>query len=103
MNAKPPAAPRDLGPAGKRLWKVIAGRYIIEPHHEPLLLQACRAADTAEDCGARIKAEGLTVANARGEVRAHPLLSVQRDAQRVMGYTLRVLGVRDEEPRRPRG
>lgn len=99
---KAPPCPRDLGQAGRKLWKAVTGRYQIEAHHEGLLLQAARAADTAESARVQIEAEGLTVKNNRGELRAHPLLAVQRDAQRVLGYLLKTLGIRDDSgPHRP--
>ena len=43
-----PYSPRDLGPAGRRLWRQVVDHYELEPGARALLVEACRSADLCE-------------------------------------------------------
>lgn len=99
-NAEAP--PKSLGKPGCEFWQSVTEQFHILPHHRPLLEQACRCLDRAEEIRGQIESEGLTIRSAKGEVRPHPLLVAERDIRRTYGYLLRVLGLSDQEkPQKP--
>jgi phage terminase small subunit len=65
------------------------------------LSQAAEAADLIAQCRDAVEAEGLTTVDRYGQVRQHPLLTVQRDARNVLLRALRQLGLDDPPPRVP--
>lgn len=91
-----PKAPPDLGTAGAAYWKAVSSAYAVEPHHVALLEQACRALDRAEDARAAILRDGSTY-SVKGEPRAHPMITVERDSRRVFGYLSRLLALKDSD------
>jgi phage terminase small subunit len=66
-----------------------------------LLRRLCEASDVADEARARLAVDGLVAANRFGEIRQHPLVSVERDARLAiarLARELRLLEPRDEGP-----
>lgn len=58
-----------------------------------LLVEAARALDRAEDAREVLKREGLTVLNSRGQVVAHPCVSIERDSRTLFARLARDLNL----------
>lgn len=83
-------APPHLGPDGKQLWARLIRDFEINDGAGLQLLQvAAEAADRAATCRKAI--DGLTVKDARGSLKPHPLLAVERDARAQQISALRAL------------
>jgi P27 family predicted phage terminase small subunit len=67
----------------------------LEEHHIKLLQLACEAWDRAQGARAVVAKQGLTVTNARGDVKAHPLIAVERDARTLFARLIRELDLDD--------
>ena len=75
-------APKTLIPEAKAWWKKILSEYQIDDEVGLLLLQtALEAFGTMRCCDEQIKSDGLTVLDRFEQRKAHPLLTVQRDAR----------------------
>jgi len=93
-----PAAPAHLGDAGRLLWQEIQAQYqIADAGGRALLQQAAEAADRVNECREIVAAQGAVVRVKGGAPRAHPLLSVERDARAAMLRAVRFLNL-DTEP-----
>ena len=69
-----PKPPRKLGPAGESLWNLIQSEYRIEDvGGVELLMQACLAADRADELAAIIDQDGARIVTKTG-IKDHPLL-----------------------------
>src|SRR6185312_3858787 len=85
MRRKPPTSmpPRDLSADGRALWRTLNDEYTFAPGSDfTLLHQLCSAVDKVRACQRQIAREGLTVAGSTGQVRPHPLLSVEAEFRR---------------------
>jgi P27 family predicted phage terminase small subunit len=97
MKRETPPAPAHLQAPGARFWRRIAEAFQLEPYHLDLLEQACEALDRAEGARERIDADGLTVLDRFGQVKANPLCAVERDARSQFRMLYRELGVNDDD------
>jgi len=75
------------------LWDKLRGEYVLNRAQLEVLAAGLEARDRAMECRARIDAEGLTVENQRGDLRPHPLLSVERDSRAAFVHALQRLGL----------
>jgi len=85
--------PEHLGPAGRRLFRVVSDNFVLEPHHEIILLAAAEALDRSAEARARVAAEGLTVKDRFGIDRPHSLLATERDSRIAFLRALAALGL----------
>ena len=65
-------------------------RYELEHHHLRLLQLCCEAWDRGQAAREQLAKEGLTVSGAQG-VRAHPCISIERDARLAVARLVREL------------
>ncbi len=95
MNAAKP--PEGLSERAQAFWVEVVGSYVVDdaPGRE-LLLRACQAIDLADSARAVYLADGLTVTTRLGEVRAHPMVAVERDARLAIARLLRELRITEE-------
>lgn len=95
--------PLNLGKEGRKLWKCIQMSYSIEDAGGLAFLQAaCEAFDRVKDAQAQISREGMTISDRFGQMKAHPLCSVERDARSQFLQALKALNL-DIEPLRDVG
>ena len=99
LKQKPPAG---LSKATAKWWQALRDEYDIdEPAGLSLLESAARAWDRAQQARAVIDAEGLSVKDRFGQIKAHPLCTVERDSLATFRAALRDLNL-DLEPLRDR-
>ena len=93
-------APEHLSDETRDLWQRIVSDYQIDDDAGQLLLtSAMEALDRLRDCQKSIARDGVTVRGSQKQPRAHPLLSVERDARSQMLASLKALNL-DLEPLR---
>lgn len=79
------AAPRDLGSAGRRLWKSIQDEYDISDSASLAVLRSmCQTVDRLAECRQVIAKDGLTILTVSGQMRPHPLLQHEAEARRAL-------------------
>jgi len=92
--------PRHLSRDGKLLFRLVAREYEIDdPSGVRILRLACEAYDRCQAARRQIDGEGLTVKDRYGQIRPHPLLTVERDARAACLACLKALHL-DLEPLR---
>ncbi len=89
-------APAGTGPAGLRLWKAVAGQFVLDGHHLELLRAAVKVADVVHGLDELVDAEGLVVASPQG-VKIHPAVVEARAQRLVLVRLVASLGLPDEE------
>jgi len=93
-GARPPRPPAGLCPASRALWLRLQREYGITDSGGLALLElAAQAYRRLVEARGILDAQGLTITNHRGEVRAHPLVTVERDARIAVVATLKQLGL----------
>jgi P27 family predicted phage terminase small subunit len=85
--------PAGLSRSSQTLFRSIVGDYVLEAWHVRLLTEALRSLDRAEQARETISREGLTAATRLGEVKAHPLLMVERDQRAAFARMVKQLGL----------
>lgn len=91
-------APETLSPEAAGWWQRLTDDYGIEDQAGRLLLQtALESFDRMRQCQAAIKQDGPTVPDRFGQLKAHPLATVERDSRNQMLGALKALNL-DIEP-----
>lgn len=86
--------PKHLSAAAKRWYREIASEYEITDRAGLLLLtQAAEAWDRAAQCRGTIATDGITVRDKFGQIKAHPLLSCERDARAAFLHAVKHLNL----------
>lgn len=94
--------PAWLSKEAKAWWRKLIGEYQIDDEGGLLVLQtALEAFDRMRQAQAALKTEGLTVSDRFGQVKGHPLCTVERDCRAQMLSALNALNL-DLEPLRDR-
>lgn len=88
-----PVRPKDLGPAGRKLWAAIVAGWELADHEVLVLADACRQADRAAEARRLIDAEGITVESGRAGLKPHPAVAIERNAQASVVTLLRSIGI----------
>lgn len=105
---KPVKAPKHLSKSGQALWERLQNEYEIGDEAGFLLLTtAMEAGDRMREATAIIKKEGLQLPDRFGQMKAHPLTTVERDSRAAMLAALKALNLDleplNEKPGRPAG
>jgi hypothetical protein len=101
--SKPPAPPKGLGPAGKRLWRGTfraqpdGSRLELRADEMVLLAEACRLADDAEAIRGELDGEPWVVAGSKNQDVTHPLRGELHRTVGSLDRLLRTLSLPDEE------
>ena len=97
---KPPTAPKGLTAGARSFWTKLQAEYVVVDAGGLALLEvATRAFERMEQARAILKKEGVAVRDRWGQVRAHPLVVVERDARSGLLMALRNMNL-DIEPTR---
>ncbi len=72
------SAPKHLSPEMKAFWNAILRDFAPDDAGLKVLQAACEAFDAAQGAREAVAADGLTVRDRFGQVRAHPLLAEER-------------------------
>ena len=96
--------PSHLAAPTKRWFMQICETYELESHHLRLLTLACEAWDRGQQARKRIAEDGAVVPNRWGELRPHPSVGIERDAQTMFARLVRELNLDSapDESRPPR-
>lgn len=86
-------APKGLGAAGRRFWRDVTGGFILDAGELALLRQACAVLDRIDQIRDALVDAPLMVAGSTGQLRANPLLSEEREAQRLLDTLVRSLAL----------
>lgn len=91
-------APEHLSPEAKSWWESIQHEYGIDDNGGRLLLTtAMEAFDRMKAACRKVEEEGVTIKDRFDQVKAHPLLTTERDARSQMIAALKALNL-DLEP-----
>jgi P27 family predicted phage terminase small subunit len=101
-------APIHLSKDGQALWSELQHEYDISDKAGVLLLTtAMEARDRLKEAAAIIKKEGLQLPDRFGQMKAHPLTTVERDSRAAMLSALKALNLDleplNDRPGRPAG
>lgn len=104
----PAKTPKHLSKESRQLWGRLLDEYEITDEAGLLILQtAMEARDRMKDAAAIIKAEGLQLPDRFGQMKAHPLTTVERDSRAAMLAALKALNLGleplNDKPGRPPG
>jgi P27 family predicted phage terminase small subunit len=92
MTPKTPKAPKGLSREARRLWDRLHADYVIDDEAGQFTLRtALEAFDRMREAQKIIAKDGPCVTDRFGQKRAHPLLTVERDARAQMMAALRAL------------
>ncbi len=87
-----PAAPAGLSAEARELWRRTLDEYAFDVGADlTLLRELCATVDRLRQVQKEIKAVGLTVTGASGQVRANPLLQVEDQQRRTILAHVRAL------------
>jgi len=91
--SKAPIAPSHLRPETRRWWRQIVADYAMESHHLRLLQATCESWDEYQAARETLARDGQTYQDRFGQVKAHPLVAVARDARTSFYRGLRELAL----------
>jgi P27 family predicted phage terminase small subunit len=95
-----PKPPTHISAAAKKLWNDIFTEYSIEDAAGMAILRAAlEAFDRSQAARKAIKKDGMTITGRDGQVKSHPLLTVERDNRAAFLAGLKALNL-DLEPLR---
>ncbi len=78
-HAAPPA-PSHLSERSAALWRAVVPSRAKSAERQALVIAALDALDLADECRARVRAEGLTATTkTTGAVHVHPLMKVEKE------------------------
>lgn len=89
---------RTLKPATKRWVKKTQKDFVLESHHDRLLILAAAAWDRATEAKSIIDAEGAVILDRFKQQRPHPAISIERDSMLTFSKLLRELALDLEPP-----
>ncbi|MCH8083368.1 MAG: hypothetical protein IH885_03950 [Myxococcales bacterium] len=73
-------APPHLSERSKALWRAVVPSRAKSAERKALVVAALTALDRADECRARVQAEGMTsVTKSTGAIHCHPLMKVERE------------------------
>ena len=93
--------PGGLKPAGRALWRSVAGEYSLRPDELAVLREACRTADVIAQFEAALAGAPLLVAGSMGQPVLHPGVAELRMQRGVLASLLKQLRLPDVDAERP--
>ena len=88
-----PKAPNHLSPEARCLWDKLLGQWSLDAGGLVILESALEAFDRLRQAQKILKRDGLTTKDRFGQLKAHPLLLVERDSRNSMARLFRQLGI----------
>jgi P27 family predicted phage terminase small subunit len=86
--------PPHLGPDEQRIWRNVLREFKGTDASLALLVSGLEAHQRARQCRQTIDEQGMTVEGTAGQMKAHPLLTVERAAWRAFSQTFKMLGLK---------
>ena len=99
--------PAHIAASTRKFLRHLAKSYVLDRHHEEILILLGEARDRTEQARQVLETQGITQVDARGIVRPHPCVAIERDSRIAVARLLRELalpddGAADGENRPPR-
>ncbi|UFW82873.1 P27 family phage terminase small subunit [Bradyrhizobium barranii] len=85
--------PKHLAPPTRRWIKQILADFDLESFHFRLLVKAGEAWDRSEQAREAVAADGITVPDRYGVLKAHPAVAIERDSRLAFARLLRELAL----------
>jgi phage terminase small subunit len=98
MTMKNPRPPSHISKPMKAWWRLTVADFSLEAHHLRLLELACTAWDRCEQARKAIAENGATFSDDRGNVRARPEVTIERDARIAFARLVRELDLDVDGP-----
>ena len=100
MKKTDTAPPKQLSGEAQGWWRKLCDEYVLDDEAGKLLLQtALEAFDRMREAQVIVKRDGASIRDRFDQIKAHPLLTVERDARAQMVMSLKALNL-DIEPLR---
>lgn len=97
---KKSAPPSHLKAEGRRMWERLMDDYDLDDAAGLALLQAaCEAFQRAQEARVRLDKDGAVIEDRFGQLKAHPMAAIERDARGQMIAALRALRLAPEDAR----
>lgn len=74
-------APKNLGHAGRDLWRMVTGALTLDPHEQPGLVLACRQLDDVARLEDLLDRDGLVVTGSTGQPRLSAVVAELRQSR----------------------
>jgi len=94
-----------LSKASRAFCRHVLAKYELDQHHVKLLTLLCEALDRGEQARQAIARDGAYLHDRFGQLKAHPVVAVERDARIAAARLTRELdldGTPEPDPRQPR-
>lgn len=89
-----PRPPKTLCAEAKALWSSIVAEHVVEDGASlELLRQLCESVTNLRAIQRQVRRDGLMVAGSKGQLRPHPLLSVEAEYRRAVLACIRALKI----------
>ena len=98
MIMKTKKAPKHLKSETRQWWESVVESWALDEHHVRLLTLAAECWDRCAQAREILDSEGLTYFDFRGQPKARPEISIERDSRIGFARLLRELGLDIEEP-----
>jgi len=89
--------PRNLGAAGRALWKEVAAKFELDPDDAALLEQACRTADELDTLSAAARTADPMVEGSKRQPVVNPVYEEVRRHRVVLARLLKDLALPEDE------
>ena len=94
------SAPKHLKAQARAMWARLMDDFDLEDAGALALLQAaCEAFQRAQEARARLDKDGAVLADRFGQLKAHPMAAIERDARGQMIAALRALRLSPDDVR----
>jgi len=90
----PPPAPDHLEEPERVIWRAVVAEFKGPRLSYEILADALKAHQCARKCSEIVAAEGMTVEGRDGQLKAHPLLAIERSATASYQRQLKTLGIK---------
>ena len=90
----PPQPPAHLGEVERKIWAHVTSEYSGSLSSYVVLASGLESHQRAREARETIELEGMVVTGRDGQTKAHPLLTVERDARKAFQQAFKYLGIK---------